>query len=143
MNPIERSALAAGVAAAALQLAGCGGHVEASETRMAHGVWHGYHAQVRLVVYDLSQPQAPVRQAYALDVAQASQSVRTSLARLMPAASGIGCEPDQKVYVLEITEVGQKRRYSSQNNACDTGLRYAGYLPIAALDALAQAMSAN
>lgn len=125
----------------AQQLAGCSADVAASEAKLGDKLWNGYHADIRLVVYDDMNPNFNKRKiAYTEDLSAASDQIKAMVNGLAPTTSNLHCSQDSKVYVIEITEAGSKRRYASHNNACQGGVSYAGYIPTETLGHLAQAL---
>ncbi len=50
------------------------------------------------------------------------------------------CNESSPIYVLEITEAGNKRKFNSDNNHCKNGARYTAYVPTRAMAQLAQVM---
>lgn len=140
MNRNGRSVCVLLWAAALSQLSACSPEVAASGTVRFNSVWHGYQANIRVIVYDDMNPNFNKRR-FALhqDMALADETLSGQLRALVPVSGPLHCAEDGKVYVLEVAEAGDKRRYSSSNNACGlTG--YAGYLPTESLARLARSL---
>ena len=143
MNKNGRSVCVLLCVAALSQLGACSSEVAASEAVRFNSVWHGYQADIRIIVYDDMNPCVSKRK-FALhqDTALADDTLSDQLRALVPVSGPLHCAEDGKVYVLEVAEVGDKRRYSSSNNACGlTG--YAGYLPTESLAQLARAFESR
>jgi hypothetical protein len=124
------------------QLVGCSSQVSATEAERLAALWNGFHANVRLVVYDDQNANFNRRKvAYNTDLSVASDKVKSMIQGLAPNRANLHCNENSPIYVLEITEAGSKRKYSSDNNHCQHGARYAGYVSTQAMAQLAQAMS--
>lgn len=124
------------------QLVACSSQVSASESERLAALWNGFHADVRLVVYDDLHPNLNRRKvAYRTDLSVAGEKVKSLIQGLSPDGVSLHCNEDSPIYVLEITEAGSKRRYSSDNNHCKQGTSYTGYVPTEAMAQLALAMS--
>lgn len=126
------------------QLVACSGQVSANESARLASLWHGFHAEVRLVVYDDMNPNFNRRKvAYSTDLASAPDELKALVQGLAPNHSNLHCNEDSPIYVLEIIEAGNKRRFSSDNNHCNQGSSYAGYVPTQAMAQLAQALNST
>lgn len=126
------------------QLVACSAQVSANESARLAALWNGFHADLRLVVYDDMNANFNRRKvAYSTDLSVASDEVKALIQGLAPTQSNLHCNENSPIYVLEITEAGNKRKYSSDNNHCAHGAAYAGYVPTPALAQLAQALSAS
>jgi len=126
------------------QLVACSSQVSANETERLTALWNGFHADVRLVVYDDQNTNLNRRKvAYNTDLSAASDKVKSMIQDLTPNHANLHCNENSPIYVLEITEAGNKRKYSSDNNHCKHGASYAGYVPTQAMAQLAQALSAT
>ena len=69
--------------------------------------------------------------------------VKAMIHGLAPNHGNLHCNESSPIYVLEITEAGKKRRYSSDNNHCSQNANYAGYVPTQAMAQLAHALSSS
>lgn len=78
--------------------------------------------------------------AYTDNLSTASDTVKAMVNGLAPTSQNLHCSEDGKVYVIEITEAGTKRKYASHNNWCKGGVNYAGYVTAETLGHLAQVM---
>jgi hypothetical protein len=126
------------------QLVACSSQVSATESERLAALWNGFHAEVRLVVYDDLNANLNRRKvAYNTDLSQASDDVKAMIQGLAPNHTNLHCNESSPIYVLEITEAGSKRKYSSDNNHCKHGASYAGYVPTQAMAQLAQALGAT
>lgn len=124
------------------QLVACSAQVSANEPARLAALWNGFHADVRLVVYDDMNPNFNRRKvAYNTNLSVATEDVKSIIQRLAPNNGNLHCNESSPIYVLEITEAGNKRKYSSDNNHCKQGANYAGYVPAQALAQLAQVLS--
>ena len=81
------------------------------------------------------------RIAFVGDLSQASDDVKAMIQGLAPNHSNLHCNESSPIYVLEITEAGSKRKYSSDNNHCAQNANYAGYVPTQAMAQLAHTLS--
>ena len=81
------------------------------------------------------------RAVFMVRVTLASDQVKALIQSLASNHAQPHCNESTPVYVLEITEVGQKRRYSSDNNHCAQNANYAGYVPTQAMAQLAHTLS--
>jgi hypothetical protein len=113
------------------QLVACSSQVSANESARLAALWNGFHAEVRLVVY------------YNTDLSLASDEIKSIVKGLSPDNGNLHCNEATPIYVLEITEAGNKRKFSSDNNHCRQDAGYAGYVPAQAMAQLAQALSAT
>lgn len=126
------------------QLMACSAQVSANESEKLSGLWHGLHADVRMVVYDDLNTNLNRRKvAYHADLSSANDDVKHLLKGLAPDRANLHCDENSPIYVLEITEAGTKRRFSSDNNHCNNGVSYSAYAPAAAMAKLAQALAAQ
>ncbi|MDP3175672.1 MAG: hypothetical protein Q8M88_14665 [Phenylobacterium sp.] len=126
------------------QLVACSSQVSASESERLAALWNGFHADVRLVVYDDLNANLNRRKvAYNTDLSVASEDVKAMIQGLAPTRANLHCNENSTIYVLEITEAGNKRKYSSDNNHCQHGASYAGYVSTQAMAQLAHALSAT
>lgn len=144
MRMIRRFAVLAVAVVLVQPLVACNPQAAVKEPERLATLWNGYHAEVRLVVYDDLNANSKRRKvAYNTDVSVASDQVKALIQSLASNHAQPHCNESTPVYVLEITEVGQKRRYSSDNNHCKQGMTYAGYVPTQALAQLAEALSTS
>ena len=126
------------------QLVACSAQVSANESERLAALWNGFHADVRLVVYDDLNANFNRRKvAYQTDLSVAGNDVKAMIQGLAPSQNKLHCDTSRPVYVLEITEAGSKRKFSSDNNHCLQQASYAGYVPTEALAKLAQALSST
>lgn len=124
------------------QLVACSSQVSANESEKLSRLWHGFHADVRMVVYDDLNANLNRRKvAYHTDLSAASDDVKRLLKGLAPDHAQLHCNESSTIYVLEITEAATKRRFSSDNNHCKNGASYSAYVPAAAMAQLAQALA--
>ena len=124
------------------QLVACSSQVAANESERLASLWNGFHADVRLVVYDDLNANFNRRKvAYQTDMSVAGDDVKAMIHGLAPNHGNLHCNESSPIYVLEITEAGSKRRYSSDNNHCAQNANYAGYVPTQAMAQLAHALS--
>ncbi len=126
------------------QLVACSSQVSANESARLAALWNGFHADVRLVVYDDINTNLNRRKiAYNTDLSLASEEIKSMVKGLSPDNVNLHCNEATPIYVLEITEAGNKRKFSSDNNHCRQDAGYAGYIPAQAMAQLAQALSAT
>ena len=101
-----------------------------------------FQTKVRLVVYDDMNPNFNRRKvAYSTDLSVGDEKVKALIQGLAPSSANLHCNEKTVIYVLEITEAGHQRKYSSNNNHCNRAAAYTGYMPTEAMAELAQAMS--
>lgn len=144
MSKIRALAVLAIAAVLGQQLVACSSQVSANESERLATLWNGFHAEVRLVVYDDTNANFNRRKvAYDTDLSVASDEVKAMVHGLAPNQARPHCNESTPIYVLEITEAGRKRKYSSDNNHCQQGVSYAGYVPTDAMARLAQALSSG
>ena len=124
------------------QLVACSSQVAANESERLASLWNGFHADVRLVVYDDLNANFNRRKvAYDTDLSVASDQVKAMVHGLAPNQAQPHCNESAPIYVLEITEAGTKRRFSSDNNHCAQNANYAGYVPTQAMAQLVHTLS--
>lgn len=144
MIKVRSTVVLAAVVVLGQQLVACNGQVAANGTERLASLWNGFHADVRLVVYDDRNANFKRRKvAYQTDLSVAADDVKAMIQGLKPSHGNLHCNEGSPIYVLEITEAGSKRRYSSDNNHCSQNAKYAGYVPTQAMAQLAHALSSS